>query len=100
MKEKSPHVTVYNPQPWPRSGHVTLFQSYYENPAHEVPLIKALKDVETGKVIPVYQDHNLLSFDATEIPAGGYKTFVVVDTPGEISSTLSADVQSNVLENK
>ncbi|WP_276504717.1 glycoside hydrolase family 38 C-terminal domain-containing protein [Terrimonas pollutisoli] len=100
VKEKNPHVTVYNPLPWARSGHVTLFESYYENPAHEVPPIKALKDIETGKIIPVHQDHNLLSFDATEIPAGGYKTFVVVDNPGEIASTLSANVQNNVLENK
>jgi len=100
VKEKSPHVTVYNSLPWTRSGRVTLFQSYYENPSHEVPPIKALKDMETGKIIPVYQDHNLLSFDVTAIPAGGYKTFVVAKNTDEITSTLSVNEQSNIVENK
>lgn len=100
VKDKSPHVTVYNSLPWARSGRVTLFQSYYENPSHQVPPIKAVKDLETGKVIPVHQDHNLLCFDATEIPAGGYKTFSIVEGTEEISSALSANEQNNVLENK
>ncbi|AOW10778.1 glycoside hydrolase family 38 C-terminal domain-containing protein [Flavobacterium gilvum] len=100
VKEKNPHVTVYNPLPWARSGRVSLFESYYENPSHEVPTIKAVKDLETGKIIPVHQDHNLLEFDATEIPAGGYKTFVTLDSPVETTSTLSANEQTNVLENK
>lgn len=99
VKEKSPHVTVYNPLPWARSGRVKLFEDYYENPSHEVPVIKFLKDVATNKIIPVYQDHNLLSFDADEVPAGGYKTFVVADSAAEASS-LSADRQSNILQNK
>ncbi|UKJ07954.1 glycoside hydrolase family 38 C-terminal domain-containing protein [Solitalea lacus] len=100
VKEKTSHVTVYNPLPWTRNGRVSLFQSYYENPSHQVPPIKAVKDMETGKVIPVYQDHNLLSFDATEIPAGGYKTFVAMENAEEMSSTLSVNEQKNVLENK
>jgi len=100
VKEKSPHVTVYNPLPWARSGRVKLFESYYENLSHTVPPINAVKDMETGKIIPAYQDHNLLSFDATEIPAGGYKTFLALDTSLEISSTLLADKQGNILENK
>jgi len=100
VQDKSPHVTVYNSLPWARSGRVTLFQSYYENPSHPVPPITALKDIETGKIIPVHQDHNLLTFDATDIPAGGYKTFVVTDGNSDISSTLSADEQNKVVENK
>ncbi|NML40372.1 hypothetical protein HHL17_24460 [Chitinophaga sp. G-6-1-13] len=100
VKEKSPHVTVYNSLPWPRGGRVTLFMSYYENPSHQVPQIKALKDMETGTVIPVYQDHNLLSFDATEIPAGGYKTFTVVENTGDIPSTLLAQEKNNAFENR
>jgi len=100
VKDTSAHVTVYNSLPWTRSGRVKLFESYYENPAHEVPPITAVKDLESGKIIPVHQDHNLLSFDATDIPAGGYKTFAVVENPGGISSSLSANEQRNVLENK
>jgi len=100
VKERSPHVTVYNPLPWSRGGRVKLFESYYENPLHQAPVIKAVKDLETGKVIPVYQDHNLLSFDATEIPAGGYKTFVALDSAEEIPSSLSASEKRNVLENR
>ncbi|MDO6432192.1 glycoside hydrolase family 38 C-terminal domain-containing protein [Flavitalea sp. BT771] len=100
VKNKERHVTVYNPLPWPRHGHVTLFQSFYETPLHEAPVIAALKDPGTGQLIPVYQDRNLLSFDATEIPAGGYKTFEVVDNPGELSSSLLHDEQNQTMENK
>jgi hypothetical protein len=52
VKEKSPHVTVYNALPWARSGRVKLFESYYENLSHTVPAINAVKDMETGKIIP------------------------------------------------
>jgi hypothetical protein len=100
VKDTTSHVTVYNSLPWPRGGRVKLFGSNYENPMHAAPTIKAVKDLETGKIIPVYQDHNLVSFDATEIPAGGYKTFVVVDNPVANSSTLTANEQRNVVENK
>ncbi|TWF41624.1 glycosyl hydrolase family 38 [Chitinophaga polysaccharea] len=100
VQDKSAHVTVYNPLPWKRSGRVALFQSEYENPLHPVPPVTSLKDLETGKIIPVYQDHNLLSFDATDIPAGGYKTFVVSDEHTDISPTLSANEQNNIFENK
>ena len=100
VKDTTAHVTVYNSLPWTRSGRVKLFEDYYENPSHPVPLIKAVKDLETGKIIPVYQDHNLLSFDATEIPAGGYKTFVVANDDAASASTLSANEQNNVFENK
>lgn len=100
VKEKSPHITVYNPLPWPRSGRVKLFESYYENRWHPVPPINAVKDMESGKVIPVYQDHNLLSFDATEIPAGGYKTFLALDTNLVTASTMQTDKQRNSFENK
>lgn len=100
VKDTTAHVTVYNALPWKRSGRVKLFESVYENPVHPVPSIKAVKDLETGKIIPVYQERNLLSFDATEIPAGGYKTFVVADDLVEASTTLMANEQSNVVENK
>jgi hypothetical protein len=100
VKDTGRHVTVYNPLPWARSGRVNLFQSYYESPSHQVPVIAALKDAGSGKLIPVYQDHNLLSFDASEIPAGGYKTFVVVDNTDKLPSSLSNDEQNHVMENK
>ncbi|MGJ7032461.1 glycoside hydrolase family 38 C-terminal domain-containing protein [Niabella hirudinis] len=100
VKDKGRHVTVYNSLPWARSGRVSLFQSYYENAAHEVPPVTALKDPETGKIIPVYQNHNLLSFDAPEIPAGGYKTLVVTDALPEAAASVTGDTQANMLENR
>jgi hypothetical protein len=100
VKNKERHVTVYNSLPWARSGRVTLFQDYYENPSHPVPPVTALKDIETGRIVPVFQDDNLLSFDATEVPAGGYKTFVVVENPGEPGSSLRENEQGNVFEIK
>jgi len=74
-------VVVYNPLPWKRSGMVTVNTS-----------VTALKDLSTGKVIPVADG----CFLAGNIPASGYKTFVPEPMP--ITATTNA-ATGEVLEN-
>jgi len=64
-----------------------------------------LKDAATGKIIPVYEDYNLISFDAEAVPSMGYKTYLPILEPilkeatqGE--GTLKIDKKNNLLENR
>lgn len=89
-------IVVYNPLPWARSGRVNFFAGIYKKNFK----IYGLKDAASGKVIPVYEDYNLLSFDADSIPSMGYKTYLPVLEPLLNKSELIADKSKNVLENK
>ncbi len=63
-------VVVYNPLPWKRTGWITMHHHSGWFPA------KFLKDLETGKVIPISNEGNLITFMAEDIPSLGYKTYV------------------------
>lgn len=89
-------IIVYNPLPWTRSGRVKFFAGIYKKNFK----IYALKDAATGKVIPVYEDYNLLSFDADDIPSLGYKTYLPVLEPVRMASELTIDENNCILENK
>ena len=89
-------IVVYNPLPWARSGRVTFFAGIYQKGF----TIYGLKDPVTGKQIPVYEDHNLISFDADGVPSMGYKTYLPILHPLEFQGSLNMDRQRNVLENK
>jgi hypothetical protein len=67
-----PRVVVFNPLPWMSSGMVTV-----EIPAGAAPA-SALKDLETGKTLPVAQVGQSVTFRAADVPAGGYRTFVPI----------------------
>ena len=89
-------IVVYNPAPWERSGRVNFFAGIYKKKFK----VYALKDAVTGKVTPVYEDYNLLSFNADSVPALGYKTYLPVLEPISISNSLVVDESNNILENK
>ncbi|MCK4991599.1 MAG: hypothetical protein KAS29_13975, partial [Bacteroidales bacterium] len=89
-------IVVYNPLPWSRSGRVSFFAGVYQKKFK----IYGLKDAVTGKVIPVYEDYNLMSFDADSVPSMGYKTYIPVLEPINNESSLIIDENSNLLENK
>jgi len=89
-------IVVYNSLPWERSGRVIFFAGIYKKNFK----IYALKDPVTGKTIPVYEDYNLISFDADSIPALGYKTYLPVLEPVSITNSLTIDEHNNILENK
>ncbi len=63
-----PRIVVFNPLPWTRSGEVA------------VPLpaggCSGVRDLAVGKILDaVMADGKTLRFVASEVPAGGYKTF-------------------------
>jgi len=73
-------IVVYNPLPWKRTSWITLKHHSGWFP------IKALKDLETGEVITVTNEKNLINFLAVDIPSFGYKTYIMAD-PAEIRQT-------------
>ena len=88
-------VVVYNPLPWTRSGRVKMFEGVYKKNFKTY----ALKDAETGEMIPVYEDYNLLSFDAKDVPAMGYKTYIPVLEPVNTVQGVILNEKEHVLEN-
>ena len=89
-------IVVYNPLPWPRSGRVDFFAGVYQKKFK----IFGLKDATTGKVISVYEDYNLISFDADSVPSMGYKTYIPLLEPVSNESSLKIDENDNLLENE
>jgi len=88
-------IIVYNSLPWPRNGRVTMFAGIYKKDFR----IYGLKDAETGKTIPVYEDYNLISFDSDTIPSMGYRSYIPMLEPVESKSSLSLDEKSHRFEN-
>jgi len=89
-------VVVYNPLPWKRGGRVEIFCGVYQKKFN----IYGLKDIETGEIIPVYEDYNLLSFDVKSIPSLGYKTYIPILEPINIESKVKVDKLNMLLENR
>lgn len=90
-------VVVYNPLPWSRSGtvdfHMGVYQKNYK--------ITALKDLSTGKLIPVEEGYSRLTFRADNVPSMGYKTYAVVtDQSAPEQTPVYADQTSNTIENE
>jgi len=86
-------IVVYNPLPWKRSDLVTIQTSQ--------PLKKSLKNSATGEIVPVFRNHNILHFQANNIPAMGYAAFVPVDDNHPSNTpALVCNMKNGVLENK
>ena len=93
---KGRKVVVYNPLPWKRSGLVSFHMGVYKKNYQ----VYGLKDELTGKIFPVYNDYNYLSFHAEDIPSLGYKTYTLVTSPiSEDSRSSRIDEVKAVLEN-
>ena len=87
---------VYNPLPWPRTGRVTMFAGIYQKKFE----IFGLQDTESGDVIHVYNDYNLVSFDAGIIPPLGYKSYTPLLHPIDHESSMVLDKVNNKIENQ
>ncbi|TAJ15485.1 hypothetical protein DMA11_00925 [Marinilabiliaceae bacterium JC017] len=91
---EEPHITVYNPLPYKRSGIIEL-RSLSGNIKN-----KYLQDPETGEVIPFSNQGNVMRFWASDVPSMGYKTYLPVDiTPSSKEQLLHTTPSSNLLEN-
>jgi hypothetical protein len=89
-------IVVYNPLPWIRNGRVSFFAGVYQKKFK----IYGLKDAATGEVISVYEDYNLISFDADSVPSMGYKTYIPLLEPMNVETSLLIDENNNLLENR
>ena len=88
-------IVVYNTLPWERSGHVEFFSGVYQKKFQ----IHGLKDALSGRIIPVHEDYNLISFYADSVPSMGYRTYIPILEPLPHSSSLILDQDQQVLEN-
>ena len=89
-------IVVYNPLPWPRSGRITMFAGVYQKKFE----IHGLEDAVSGEIIPVFNDHNLVSFDAGIVPSMGYKTYIPILKPINYESSMTIDKDNNQMENQ
>lgn len=95
VKVEGKRIVVYNPLPWERSGRVSFFAGVYQKKFR----IHGLKDAVSGRVIPVYEDYNLISFRADSVPSMGYKTYIPILEPLPFESACIMDEENHVLEN-
>jgi hypothetical protein len=91
-------IVVYNSLPWSRDGHVKFFAGIYQKKYQ----IFGVKDAATGDIIPVHNENNLITFEAKDIPATGYRTYIPITEPIASSSVKSclSDENKNLIENK
>jgi alpha-mannosidase len=93
VKWKGNRVFVYNSLPWKRDGLVTLHAASEWNPGN------AVKDIETGEIIPISNEKNMMQFVAKNIPASGYRNYVLITDTSLSSNDIKVDEQSNTIEN-
>ncbi|MGO3163995.1 MAG: hypothetical protein ACTIJ2_12265 [Sphingobacteriaceae bacterium] len=85
---------VYNSLPWERSGVVTIKEPSSSNRG------TAVKDVETGEIIPISNEKNILQFIANDVPASGYRNYILVDeNPINSANHLGVDESNRTIEN-
>ena len=89
-----PHLTVYNPLPWQRTGMVKL--QIHSNHLQG----NALKDLSSGKIIPLTNKGNVIRFNAEDVPAMGYKTYAPAEFAQEATSSLKVNKNEDIIENE
>lgn len=94
VKYKGNRIFVYNALPWQRDGLVTLHAASEWNTGN------AVKDLETGEVIPASNEKNIIQFIARNIPAGGYRNYVLIKDSGIASNDVVVNEGLNTIENK
>ena len=91
LKVSGRRVVVFNPLPWKRSDIVEI--SLKE-------AVASVKDVTTGKRIPVGLDGDKAYFLAPNVPPTGYKTFILEETAASHAAQSSPLSNDNVVENR
>lgn len=91
-------IVVYNPDVWERTDRVQLFLGVYMRNFN----VNRLKDTQTGELVDVYTDNNLVSFTAKNVPALGYKTYEIIPDTGDRKpvSVNQAENMKNTIENE
>ncbi len=94
VEVEGPHIVVYNPLPWKRTGHVKL--QMLSRGIHGT----LLKDISTGALLPFSNRNNVIEFIATQVPSMGYKTYIPIEGAANPDEGLLLDVNNGILENK
>lgn len=89
-------VVVFNPTPWRRSQAVSV--AWRGGDVHQ------LKDAETGALVSVVRRYEAsgagaIHFQARDVPALGYRTYVPVRNAKAEPAEPAADAKANVIEN-
>ena len=91
-------IVVYNPLPWERSGIVTQNIVYWQE-------AKAVKDVESSELLPIAvygagegRKGNIISFEAKNVPAMGYRTYIIETAQEVTTAGLSGNITENTIE--
>ena len=88
-------IFVYNSLPWQRSGMVMLGENSQWNKGTVV------KDLQTGEMYPLANKDNILRFYAKDIPAMGYRTYLLLkDADIASANSLGVDEKENRIENQ
>lgn len=85
-------VVVFNSLPWERGGLVTLNGG-------DLAGISALRDVESGKIVSLTHRDHRVDFQVSQVPAGGWRTFVSVEENGEVNEVV-VDASELRIENE
>ena len=85
IKSEGRKLVVFNPLPWVCSGLVRM-----ELPA-EVQIPAAVRDLATGDEATVSVTGGMISFTAKEVPAGGYRTYSLVEKATVVASSTAAE---------
>jgi hypothetical protein len=84
-------LVVFNPLPWKRTNEpVCVDAGSFQ--------AEALREVETGRVLPVERDGSHIRFLAETMPSQGYRTFVPAEPTGEPAGMLQVDDTGKTLE--
>lgn len=88
VRADGPHLVVFNPLPWPRSGLVSI-------PWNDAPP-PAVRSVDDAGALPVSLEQGVLQFVARDVPAMGYRTYSAAQSakPGD---QLASDDQQHLL---
>ena len=94
-KCKRKRIFVFNSLPWQRDGIVTLQASSDWNPGN------AVTDIATGEIIPASNKNGVIQFVAKNIPASGYRNYLLTDAKDlSTNDAVKADEQNNIIENE
>jgi hypothetical protein len=85
-------IAVFNSLPWRRDGVV-------EAPFAGAPP-KALRDAQTGSLVPVEIAGGKLRFIARDVPPLGYRTYAFDDRPAPANPGLTGDEKTGLIENQ
>ena len=89
VKAEGPRAVVFNPLPWPRSGMATV----KIKDGDELP--SAVKELASGRIIPVSQSGQTITFAADTVPPGGYSTYALLSGIKPTEKHLSGNFIEN-----